>query len=119
MVSSQEILSQGAEMKGFEELQFEEHPMAKNLDPMNVTVAGLFSPNGGSTFSTQSRMFFDNGYGVSVITGSAAYDKYEIAILEGDEKTSSICYTTPITSDVIPCGTEEDVTNIMHQVQNL
>lgn len=106
-------------MKNFDDLDFEIHPMQKSYDPFASVLAGMFSPTGGSTFDAQARLFFDNGYGVSVVTGTAAYDNYEIAVLKGDENKSNICYDTPITDDVIPCSTEEDVSKIMKQVQEL
>ncbi len=70
-------------------------------------------------FSTQASINFDNGYGVSVITGKGAYSSdaqpYEIAILHGDE----IYYDSGITDDVIGYQTAEDVTNVMKLIQEL
>ena len=62
---------------------------------------------------------FDNGYGVSVITGYGAYGNaespYEIAIL----KEGSLCYDTPITNNVIGYNTAEEVTEYMKKIQKL
>tara|TARA_Y100000004_G_C8722929_1_gene330895 strand:+ start:203 stop:484 length:282 start_codon:yes stop_codon:yes gene_type:complete len=44
----------------------------------------------------QTLFRFPNGYGASVISGDYIR-KFEIAVLEGEE----LCYTTPITNDVI------------------
>ncbi len=66
-----------------------------------------------------SNTYFDNGYGVSVVSHTNSYGGkkglYELAILkEGD-----ICYDTEITNDVIGHLTPESVTEIMIKVQEL
>lgn len=71
----------------------------------------------------QAKLFFDNGYGVSVILWPHTYWwdewKYELAILKGKEDKRSICYTTPITDDVIWYLTHSWVSKIMKRVQML
>ncbi len=68
---------------------------------------------------TQAHLVSDNGYGVSVITGSmfhtseAATD--EVAIKHGDE----LCYDTHITDDVLEYQTAAEVNEIMRQVEEL
>ena len=68
---------------------------------------------------TQARLDFDNGYGVSVITGFGAYggDKglYELAVF----KDNCLCYDTPITDDVIGHLSQLEVTEYMRKVQEL
>jgi hypothetical protein len=65
-------------------------------------------------------MHFDNGYGVSVVSHSHSYGGrdglYEIAVLDSDDK---LTYDTPVTNDVIGYLSEEDVTDVMKQVQEL
>lgn len=91
-------------MKTFDDLEFDVHP-------------ARFSMFG--KFSEQARMDFDNGYGVSVITGSGAYSDnehpYEVAVM----KDGSLCYDTDITDDVIGYCDTQKVTDIMKQVQEL
>ena len=62
---------------------------------------------------------FDNGYGVSVITGPLFYTSpgkpYEIAILHGD----SIAYDTPIAGDVIGHLSESAANEILAAVEAL
>lgn len=61
-------------------------------------------------------MNFDNGYGVSVVKGELFYcdeDTFEVAIL----KDGDICYTTPLTGDVLGYQTAEDITKIMQELQ--
>jgi hypothetical protein len=87
-------------MKTFKDLTFEKHP-----------VAG---------FGTQAKLKFDNGYGISVITGSSAYGDgampYEAAVLLTN---GSLCYDTPVTDDVMGHLSADSVTDRMKQIQQL
>jgi hypothetical protein len=86
-------------MKTFEDLQFRQH----NLSPY---------------FESQAVMHFDNGYGVSVITGrgaNASQGTYEVAVLfEGD-----LCYTSGLTTDVLGYQTKAEVSMVMVKLQFL
>ena len=88
-------------MKTFEDLEFEAHPVIPRFD-------------------TIAKLMFDNGYGVSVITGEGAYtnsaNPYEVGVLDN---AGSLDYTTPITDDVIGYCNESKVTEIMKQIQQL
>ena len=68
----------------------------------------------------KARMHFDNGYGVSVVSHSYSYGGrdglYEVAVLDSNDE---LTYDTPVTNDVIGYLTEEDVTDVMKQVQDL
>jgi len=70
-------------------------------------------------FKTHAKMYFKNGFGVSVITGESAYTyaegKYEIAILFN----RNITYDSGLTDDVIGYQTANDINNIMQEVQLL
>jgi len=87
-------------MKQFENLEFEDHPSQP-------------------WFEKQARMSFENGYGVSVVTGQHAYtskDKpYEVAVLYND----SVTYDSPLTDDVLGYQSEEDLSEIMKTLQEL
>ena len=89
-------------MKTFNDLQFKKHPMAEGLD------------------GVVSRIFFDNGYGASVVKHQYSYggDRglYELAVLDKD---GQLCYTTAITNDVIGYLTEEDVEELLIKIQQL
>ena len=65
-------------------------------------------------------MYFDNGYGVSIVTGGLFYTTsakpYELAVLI---KGQGLTYDTPVTSDVEGYLTESKVTELMKQVQEL
>ena len=58
---------------------------------------------------TQAVVTFSNGYGASIVKDEFSYGssegKYELAVLLDGE----ICYTTPITADVIGYMSEQDV----------
>ena len=68
----------------------------------------------------QSRIQFDNGYGASVVKHNYSYGGreglYELAVLDSD---GHLTYETPITDDVEGYLTEDDVTKLMEQIQNL
>ena len=68
----------------------------------------------------KARMHFDNGYGVSVVSHTHSYGGrsglYEVAVLDED---GLLTYETPVTNDVLGYLTEEDVTDVMKQVQEL
>lgn len=82
-----------------------------------------FKPHPNHEFDAQAVMFFDNGYGISVITGKYAYtndeNPYECAVLKGNKEKWIIAYDTPITNDVIGYCDKEQVTKIMKQIQEL
>lgn len=85
-------------MKTFNDLKFERHPYD----------------------GEKTSMMFDNGYGVSVITGSMWYssgthENYELAIIDND----SLVYGEITGGDVLGYLTSEEVTDIMKQVQEL
>ena len=95
-------------MKTFKDLDFTAHPVG---------------------CGSMARMTFENGYGISVVrfrnpysssrNGYGSYTlnekQWEVAVLYNDD----ICYTTPITDDVIGYCSEEKVTEIMKQIQEL
>lgn len=68
---------------------------------------------------THAIMEFNNGYGVSVVSGTLFYsngiDTYEVAILHNGH----ITYSTDITADVLGWQTECQVSEIMRRVQKL
>ena len=86
-------------MKTFSDLEFKPHPMGSGII---------------------SRIKFDNGYGASVVKGPHTYggdqNLYELAVLDNND---DLTYDTPVTSDVEGYLTEEDVTILLKQIQNL
>ena len=86
-------------MKTFSDLEFKPHPRGSGII---------------------SRIKFDNGYGASVVKGPHTYGGndglYELAVTDSND---DLTYTTPVTSDVEGYLTEEDVTILLKQIQNL
>jgi hypothetical protein len=79
-----------------------------------------FNPNNPNDLDdVQAIVEFDNGYGASVISTSFSYGGkhglYELAVL----KDGDLCYTTPITNDVLGWLNESDVNKILTDIQNL
>ena len=70
--------------------------------------------------NTKSKVFFDNGYGASVFCGEMFYTDfnhpYELAVLTSD---GSLCYTTPLTDDVIGYLTAQDVDDMLILISKL
>ena len=62
---------------------------------------------------------FPNGYGTSVVKCPGSYgwhaDLWELAVLYSGE----ITYDTPITSDVVPSLTDEDVRDLLSKIMDL
>ena len=79
-----------------------------------------FKPHPAGVEGTQAITYFQNGFGVSVVSGPYFYSNisgpYEVAILHKD---GSITYDTPITNDVLGHLNRNEVTEIMRQVQEL
>ena len=86
-------------MKTFNDLKFEPH---RNMDGI------------------MSRIEFENGYGASVVKGEYTYGGkeglYELAVLDSN---GDLTYDTPITNDVLGHLSEDDVTKVLEQIQNL
>jgi len=72
---------------------------------------------------TQAKLFFDNGYGVSVVRHENSYGGdiglYELAVVQGTEDDFYITYNTDVTSDVEGYLNEAAVTRLMKLVQAL
>ena len=72
----------------------------------------------------RSKIFFENGYGVSVIQNEYSYGGkaglYELVVLlRHEDGDYSLCYDTPITDDVLGWLSPQDVTDAMIKVQQL
>ena len=68
----------------------------------------------------QAIIYFDNGYGASVVCHEHSYGGkeglYELAVLDEE---GQLCYDTPVTNDVMGYLTEDEVTNLLKQIQEL
>ena len=86
----------------------------------------VFVPENCTTGSNTHKALirFENGYGVSVLTGSGALatieKPYELAVIKyQDDNDYQIIYPTLFNSDVIPCLTSDEVTQYMDIIQSL
>lgn len=63
---------------------------------------------------------FDNGYGASVVKHNHSYGGkkglYELAVLDNE---GALCYTTPITEDVVGHLTMGEVENLLAEISYL
>jgi len=86
-------------MKTFNDLKFKPHPH----------VEGVIS-----------RIQFDNGYGASVVKTSYSYGGneglYELAVVD---TKGDITYSTPVADDVVGYLTEQEVTDLLKEIQQL
>ena len=75
--------------------------------------------NGG----IQYLAFYPNGYGASIVQHQFSYggDRglWELAIIEGNEDEWDICYSTPITSDVLGHLSESEVDELLIKIEAL
>lgn len=77
-----------------------------------------------SIATLKASLRFENGYGVSVLTGPGALatieKPYELAVIKyQDDNDYQIIYPTLFNSDVIPCLTCDEVTQYMNIIQSL
>ena len=79
-----------------------------------------FNPHPNHLGGVQARITFDNGYGASVVKTPHTYGGdmglYELAVFGKD---GHITYGTPITNDVEGYLSEDDVTKLLEQIQEL
>ena len=66
-----------------------------------------------------ARIQFENGYGASIVRHEYSYGGkdglFELAVIKDDD----ICYTTPITTDVEGYLSEDEVSDLLKQIQEL
>lgn len=77
-----------------------------------------------SIATLKASLRFENGYGVSVLTGAGALASvekpYELAVIKyHDNNDYQIIYPTLFNSDVLPFLTQDDVTSYMRIIQSL
>lgn len=88
---------------------------------MNISLLNFKQKQGCN--GTHAVIFFDNGYGASVITGEFAYvsdsEPYELAVIKGKEEDWGITYLTPLTDDVIGHQAAEQIEKLLDDIAAL
>jgi hypothetical protein len=71
----------------------------------------------------QYLVFYPNGYGASIVQHEFSYGGnrglWELAVIKGNEEEWDICYTTPITSDVLGYLQDNEVDELLTQIEAL
>lgn len=71
----------------------------------------------------QAKVFFDNGFGASIIKHGGSYGNeqglFELAVLSGDADEWSLCYSTPITDDVLGYQNDLDIETALEKIKKL
>lgn len=102
-----------SKIKNFSDLVFEPHEIAKEAHKLPFLIREKYLN------AKHAVMWFENGYGISVVKGSMFYsngiDTYEVAVI----KKGGVCYDTPIANDVIGYIEADEVSNIMKRIQEL
>jgi hypothetical protein len=86
-------------MKTFKDLEFKDHPLHDGII---------------------ARIKFENGYGASIVRHEYSYGGnkglFELAVLDSNDE---LCYSTPVTNDVIGYLRDIDVSDVMEKIQQL
>lgn len=70
----------------------------------------------------QGRIFFENGYGASIVNGVGSYTnvgEFELAVLKGTKEDCHICYDTYLTDDVMGHLSPDDVDEVLGKIKKL
>lgn len=95
------------------------------MDLERITGRYMVVKNGEQNGGHQVILRFGNGYGASIVRGPYTYGGrdglFEVAVLlfDGEGEEWSLCYSTPITDDVLGWLTWEQVTETCEQIEAL
>ena len=104
-------------MKTYKDLIFEPHRIAKELVDVCESLWFLrYNRN-----AKHAVLFFDNGYGISVVTDAPIITgsyKYECAVIKGTRDKYDLVYPD-FAPDVARMDTEEEINAFMEQIQRM
>lgn len=99
--------------KTFDDLVFEQWPAGAPQEQKYYSMDPYYKD------SRQAKMEFPNGWGISVLFGERFYSDgvstYEAAVL----RHGKVCYSTPITDDVLGWKSRAEISRIMEEIQKL
>lgn len=107
--------------KAYSDLEWREHHLAAEAKNVNYPWNSFLAENKDAKHAT---MFFDNGYGISVIKDApliTGCNKFECAVIRKrwTDGGYDLDYKTGIADDVIRTNSEDEITGIMYRIQDL
>lgn len=88
-----------------------------------MTYTRHYNPISIKVDNSQLIYHLENGHGASVIQNSMSYghehDQWELAVIRWTDNDWSLCYDTPITSDVIGYCTQQDLDILLDRIASL
>ena len=104
--------------KTYNDLEWREHHLSAEAKNANLP---FLAENKDAKHAT---MFFDNGYGISVIKDApliTGCNKFECAVIRkrGTKGEYDLDFNTGITDDVIRTNYDGEISHIMHRIQDL
>lgn len=108
------------EYKIYDDLEWKEHHLATDAKRLAPREFPMLAENKDAKHAI---MFFDNGYGISVIKDCPLLtmdSKFECAVLrQSPDGRYGLDYGTGIADDVIRTNYEGEISHIMHRIQDL
>tara|TARA_R110002096_G_scaffold403229_1_gene600756 strand:+ start:707 stop:991 length:285 start_codon:yes stop_codon:yes gene_type:complete len=93
------------------------------MDAMECLKAFKFEPHTNHGGGVQGKLFFPNGYGVSIIRTPHSYGgmdmKWELAVLVGEKESYDISYNSGLTDDVVGHLSEKEVLEYVAKIKEL
>lgn len=105
--------------KTYKDLKWMKHHLATDAERLDLNEFPMLAEN---RLAKHARMFFDNGYGISVIKDCpliTGFSNFECAVIRGTADGYELDYKTGIADDVIRTNYVRKITAIMKRIQDL
>jgi len=93
------------------------------MDAMELLKEFKFESHTNHGGGVQGKLFFPNGYGVSIIRTPHSYGgsdlKWELAILVGDKNSYDISYNSGLADDVVGWLDEKEILGYIAKIKEL